>query len=318
MVESFPVLDTHTGGEITRVLFASDIGLDAVSLSEQLLQLRGPLDWVRKSLTSEPRGSEYAVGAIVRPPLDSTRSGSIVFFNNVGYLGMCGHGLIGVVEALRYHRRILPGTVEFETPAGAVTATLETDHRVKFTGVKSYSFRQDVTVTCDDGKQVVGEVAYGGNWFFLTGDDAVASASIDELMIKSQLIRNALDREMIRGADGAIIDHVELFCPLANDDAHDVQGCRNFVLCPGGHYDRSPCGTGTSAKLACLAARGELEPQTDWIQQSITGSRFVASYQRDDCGVRPTITGRAHVLAETTQVFDAADTLRFGIPGRGA
>ncbi|MCA9139967.1 MAG: proline racemase family protein [Planctomycetales bacterium] len=309
MPDSFPVLDTHTGGEITRIVYAEDIGLDAVSPAQQLRQLRDRMDWVRKSLTSEPRGSEYAVGAIVRRPTELTKAGSIVFFNNVGYLGMCGHGLIGVVEALRYHRLIVPGTYEFETPAGNVSATLEPDHRVTFTGVRSYVFRQDVAVECDDGRQVVGEIAYGGNWFFITRDDAVGSASIDELMLKSQSIRNALDRDKIRGADDAVIDHVELYCPL------NATGSRNFVLCPGGHYDRSPCGTGTSAKLACLAARGELEPNSNWIQQSITGSRFVGSYRHEQGGIRPTITGRAHVIAETMQIFDQDDALRFGMPG---
>lgn len=329
MPDSFPVLDTHTGGEITRVVFAADIGLDAISPAQQLEQLQGPLDWVRRALTREPRGSEYAVGAIVRPPLEVTQSGSIVFFNNVGYLGMCGHGLIGVVEALRYRQQILPGTCDYETPAGVVTATLQQDHQVRFTGVKSDCFRQNVAVTCDDGREVVGEIAYGGNWFFLTKDNAVASASIEALMRQSRLIRKALDRNEIRGADGALIDHIELYCPLTDRDADSAQktaaqktavektavGCRNFVLCPGGHYDRSPCGTGTSAKLACLAARGELEPQSDWIQESITGSRFVASYVPEQGGVRPNIRGRAHVIAETTQIFDEADVLRYGLTG---
>ncbi|MCS7470141.1 proline racemase family protein [Stieleria sp. ICT_E10.1] len=321
MPDSFPVLDTHTGGEITRVLFASDIGLVGHSAEQQLEQLRGPFDWIRKTLTGEPRGTEYAVGAVVTPPgEDAACPGCIVFFNNVGYLGMCGHGLIGVIEALRYRDWMGPGTYRFATPAGSVQATLEQNRCVRFTGVASRCYRQDVVLTCQDGNRVVGDIAYGGNWFFLTHDEAVHSATISELMDRSQRIRDALDQHGVCGEDGAVIDHVELCCPLstvAEDPraAEDV-GCRNFVLCPGGHYDRSPCGTGTSAKLACLAARGLLEPGVEWIQESITGSRFVASYEKEPDGVHVTIRGRAHVIAETRQVFDPDDALRLGIGGR--
>ncbi|QDV42439.1 4-hydroxyproline epimerase [Stieleria neptunia] len=327
MPDSFSVLDTHTGGEITRVLFAADIGLAGQSVDQQLDQLRGPMDWIRKTLTSEPRGTEYAVGAVVTPPEeDLKRPGCIVFFNNVGYLGMCGHGLIGVIEALRYRESMRPGTARFATPAGTVQATLEADRRVCFTGVPSRCYRQDVAVTCRDGHQVEGEIAYGGNWFFLTPDEAVRSATISELMDRSQRIRDALDRQGVRGENGALIDHVELYGPLSTADqstadniplAAEEVGCRTFVLCPGGHYDRSPCGTGTSAKLACLAARGWLQPGAEWIQESVTGSRFVASYQDQGDAVEVTIRGRAHVIAETRQIFDPEDALRLGIGGAG-
>ncbi len=322
MPDPFPVLDTHTGGEITRVLFAADIGLLGQSAAQQLEQLRGPFDWIRKTLTSEPRGTEYAVGAVVTPPGDdAARPGCIVFFNNVGYLGMCGHGLIGVIEALRYRDSIGPGTYRFATPAGSVQATLEQNRCVRFTGVPSRCYRQDVALTCQDGNRVVGDIAYGGNWFFLTHDEAVRSATISELMDRSQRIRDALDQHGVCGKDGAVIDHVELYCPLstAAEDPQTAEevGCRNFVLCPGGHYDRSPCGTGTSAKLACLAARGLLHPGAEWIQESITGSRFVASYENKSDGVHVTIRGRAHVIAETRQIFDPEDALRLGIGGPG-
>ncbi|QEG01986.1 4-hydroxyproline epimerase [Stieleria maiorica] len=322
MLDSFSVLDTHTGGEITRIVSAADLGLSDLGLSDRspehwLRQLRGASDWVRKALTREPRGTEYAVGAVVAPPDDVSRTGCIVFFNNVGYLGMCGHGLIGVVEALRHQGAILPGTYQFATPAGMVQATLLPDRDVRFTGVPSRCYRQDVSLECRDGRRVTGEIAYGGNWFFLTHDESVRNGPVAELMHRAQQIRDALDQHEIRGESGALIDHVEMYCSLsdATDDrrASDPVGCRNFVLCPGGHYDRSPCGTGTSAKLACLAAQGTLEPGVDWVQESITGSRFVASYQYEEEHVHVTIRGRAHVIAETRQVFDPDDDLRFGI-----
>jgi 4-hydroxyproline epimerase len=317
MPDSFAVLDTHTGGEITRVLFGSEIGLPATSPTEQLLHLRERLDWVRTTLTSEPRGSAFSVGAIVTPPSSTTGPWGIVFFNNVGYLGMCGHGLIGVVETLRHQGRITPGATDFVTPAGPVTTTLGDDRSVTFTGVHSHLFRQDVSLTCDDGTVVVGDIAYGGNWFFLTSDESIDDSAVGQLMTKCQLIRDAIERDDIRGLDGAVIDHIELCGPLCGADAgpalSDEKGCRSFVLCPGGHYDRSPCGTGTSAKLACLARRNQLQPGQEWIQESVTGSRFVASYQHDEGGVRVKITGRAHVIAETVQLFDLTDPLRLGL-----
>lgn len=330
MPPSFPVLDTHTGGEITRIVLAADIGLTGNCPLEHLKRLRRPLDWIRTSLTSEPRGSEYAVGAVVTPPEGQQSPGSIVFFNNVGYLGMCGHGLIGVVEALRYQHLMTPGQYQFVTPAGTVHVTLQPDRHVSFTGVPSRCYRRDVTVTCADGTSVVGDIAYGGNWFFLAPDDGIQTEPIEHLMAKTRRIRDALEQAMIVGADGAAIDHVELYCPLpeiptdaigtarVGADPFETRrvGARNFVLCPGGHYDRSPCGTGTSAKLACLAARGELAPREEWIQESITGSQFRASYESEGDGVRVQINGRAHVIAETVQIYDPDDPLRLGIKER--
>ena len=305
MLDSFPVLDTHTGGEITRIVLAADIGLADLSIDRQLESLKNEFDWIRRSLTCEPRGSAFAVGAVVTANPDGVSK--IVFFNNVGYLGMCGHGLIGVVEALRYLGLIQSGTFEFDTPAGRVNATLQADSSVRFVGVRSYCHQRDVTVVLG-GEQITGDVAYGGNWFFLAPLNIGEHTRWNQLLDRAQELRAALTADGITGADGAEIDHIEFYEPLRNE-----LGCRNFVLCPGGHFDRSPCGTGTSAKLACLVARDQLSPGQQWIQQSITGSRFIASYQHDGEGIRAAISGRAHVIAETKQIFDATDALRFGL-----
>lgn len=322
-VHSFPVLDTHTGGEITRVVMGDTIGLSPATAVEHRLRLHDELDWVRQSLTSEPRGSAFAVGAVVTPCTIPGVPWSVVFFNNVGYLGMCGHGLIGVVESLRHSGKVVAGTHRFATPPGTVSAVLDGNREVSFSGLRSWCERENVTVVCSDGRTVTGEIAYGGNWFFLVHDEDVAAADEEELLNRCVQIRDALAERGIRGADDAEIDHIELFCSLSEADGGSAAnenhfeaveiGSRNFVLCPGGHYDRSPCGTGTSAKLAALAAKGQLEPGRHWIQQSVTGSRFVASYQPDPPGVRVTISGRAHVIAETIQIYDPHDTLRFGI-----
>src|SRR6056297_2299923 len=222
MMQSFNVLDTHTGGEVTRVVLASDLGLDKLPLQQQLQRLRGPLDWVRVALTSEPRGNPFAVGAIVTLPTPSPQSlhadsktlhaerGAVIFFNNVGYLGMCGHGLIGVVEALRYRGAIQPGRHLFHTPPGPVVAELGTDGEISFAMEESFCHAVDVVVNLEDGQSITGDIAYGGNWFFLCDDEKLAQQSVATLMQRCRQIRQGIERQHIRGSDGAIIDHIEL------------------------------------------------------------------------------------------------------------
>ena len=311
MTDSFNLIDTHTGGEITRVVMAADLGLNVQTANDLLNALQSEKDWVRKSLTDEPRGSAFAVGAVVAHPGADGGPWIVVFFNNTGYLGMCGHGLIGVVEALCHADRLSLGTHSFETPPGNVVAKVDENRQVSFTGVPSFCLEKDVHVTCEDGATVVGDVAYGGNWFFLVSDIQLADKTRDQLMSHCNRIRRGLESAGICGADGAEIDHIELCAPLVSE--RSARGCQNFVLCPGGHFDRSPCGTGTSAKVACLAERGQLQPGELWVSQSITGSRFLASYRNEDNKVRVTVRGRAHVIAESRQIFDSDDPLRFGM-----
>jgi proline racemase len=254
------------------------------------------------------------VGALVqRPTLDDCVAG-VIFFNNAGYLGMCGHGLVGMVEALAFLGRIDPGEHRFETPVGAVSARLREDGSVTFWNVESYRWKAGVAVRLPDGEIIRGDVAYGGNWFFLTEVSDLSRHDIGGLVRRCQGIRSSLEQQGIRGAGGAEIDHVELYMHLQDRSEAD---CRNFVLCPGGEYDRSPCGTGTSAKLACLAADGHLAPGQLWRQQSIIGSLFEGRYQRSSGGVLPEITGRAFVTAEAKCVLDERDPFRHGIRNRG-
>jgi 4-hydroxyproline epimerase len=325
------IIDTHTGGEPTRVV------IDSVDL----IQSRAPQgdpnaeskvggwvdwlrqnDWIRRSLILEPRGAPWMVGAICFPATDPDVVCDIVFFNNTGYLGMCGHGLMGVVEALRHEGRIGVGCHRFGTPVGMVSATLEVDGRVSIENVASYRFREDAKVDLTTAlgsmtpgslpKTVYGDVAYGGNWFYLVHIDSLEAISLEDLTRYTTAIAQQLQCDGVRGADDAIIDHVELCAPLANG----TLGCRSFVLCPGGHFDRSPCGTGTSAKMACLAASGKLSPGQWWRQESIIGSSFEGSYRWAENGksdrIVPNIRGRAFVTAKSQCVFDPLDDFRFG------
>jgi len=282
-----PIIDSHTGGEPTRVVLG---GVSADTL-----------ETYRRAILCEPRGHEVIVGALLVPPQDPTCAAGVIFFNNVGLLGMCGHGMIGLIITLRHLERITPGGHRIETPVGIVTATLHEDGRVSIQNVPSYR-----KATAIHAGGVIGDVAYGGNWFFLVSDHGLAltQANIPRLTQAALEIRAAL-----HAVGHPEVDHIELFAPPHDPANHG----RNFVLCPGGEYDRSPCGTGTSAKLACLAADGKLPPGQVWRQESIIGSVFEASYTAADTGIIPTITGTAYLTAETTLILDPADPFQFGI-----
>ncbi|MDA1017604.1 MAG: proline racemase family protein [Planctomycetota bacterium] len=314
-MQTLEAVDTHTGGEPTRVVFRGGPDLGSGSMSERLQILRDGNDWLRTTLILEPRGSDWIVGALLQEPVDPASVVGIIFFNNVGYLGMCGHGFIGVVEALAYRGRIAAGEHRFETPVGVVSARLHEDRSVSITNVESFRFRKDVEVQVPDDGIVIGDVAYGGNWFFLTAVTSLDPADIETLTARSKRISMSLRDQGVCGSNAAEIDHIELFAPPSDPSKADS---RSFVLCPGGEYDRSPCGTGTSAKLACLAADGRLQPGDVWRQESIVGSVFEGRYTDSPNGITPEITGRAFVTGETTFVLDEADPFRHGIPRIGS
>lgn len=281
-------------------------------MAERLATMRANADWLRTSLVTEPRGCEWMVGAILLPPVSPRAAAGVVFFNNAGYLGMCGHGLIGVAASLAYLERIQPGTHHFETPVGDVLVELAEDGRMSIENVVSYRCIKDVAVRVSGIGEVVGDVAWGGNWFFISACDALVELTeVNSLLELTQSIRDALRQQRVTGDNGAPIDHIEIVGPSSDSAKADA---RNFVLCPGGHYDRSPCGTGTSAKLACLAADGRLAEGQVWRQESIVGTTFEARYRKVDGGVVPTISGRAFVNGDLRLVFDPADPFRFGIP----
>jgi 4-hydroxyproline epimerase len=307
-------IDSHTGGEPTRLVLAGLPELRAQTMIAARAELQQHHDHYRKALASEPRASDIMVGAYLLPPEHANSLAGVVFFNNVGYLGMCGHGMIGVIATLAYLGRIAPRVHRIDTPAGTVECTLHDDLRVTVRNVPAHRHARDVTVEVPGYGRVTGDIAWGGNWFFLvhgyhSDNCAIDVQHLEALTAFSWAVRVALEAAGICGADGALIDHIELFAksPHAGVDS------RNFVLCPGKAYDRSPCGTGTSAKLACLAADGKLAPDEIWVQESVIGSRFEASYQIRDGRIVPAITGRAYVCAEGKLVLNPDDPFCWGI-----
>jgi 4-hydroxyproline epimerase len=304
------VIDSHTAGEPTRIIVDGGPRLQGGSAAEKLEFFRQHHDLFRSAVVNEPRGSDVLVGGILVEPANQSCVAGVIFFNNVGYLGMCGHGTIGLIATLAHIGRIKPGEHKIETPVGIVTATLHGDQTVSVTNVPSYRKAKGVKVEAPDIGVISGDVAWGGNWFYLVENHGktIQLADVDMLTDFSWRVRKAINA---RGFPE--VDHVELFGPPSDARANS----RNFVLCPGKAYDRSPCGTGTSAKLACLAADGKLAEGEPWIQESIIGSRFTGSYRRQGGQIIPTITGAAHVNAEITLLLNESDPLCWGLRQNG-
>mgnify|MGYP001365150607 FL=1 len=303
------IIDSHTGGEPTRLVVDGFPDLGTGSMAERRARLAAEHDRWRTATVLEPRGNDVIVGALLCPPVDARNAAGVVFFNNSGYLGMCGHGTIGVVASLAHMGRIQPGVHGIETPVGTVQTTLHDDGSVSVRNVPAYRLHHQMTVDVPGHGPVTGDVAWGGNWFFLMTkhEQRVESNNLAALTAFSLAVQKALENQGVRGSDGGLIDHIELF---ADDDQADS---RNFVLCPGGAYDRSPCGTGTSAKLACLAADGRLQPGQVWRQASIIGSQFEASYAMEGDQLIPTLRGRAFMSAEATLLIEPNDPFGWGI-----
>jgi len=310
------VIDSHTGGEPTRIVIAGGPDLGSGPLSERLSRFRDQHDDFRSAVVNEPRGSDVVVGGLLCAPVDPDCAAGIIFFNNVGYLGMCGHGTIGLIATLAYLGSIAPGEHRIETPVGIVTATLHSGGEVTVNNVRSFRSAARISVGVPGYGTVRGDVAWGGNWFFLVQEherdlslENTGPENIDRLTDFTWAIRRALNEDGITGSDGKEIDHVELFGPPRSSNADS----RNFVLCPGKAYDRSPCGTGTSAKLACLYADGKLKPGEVWRQESITGSIFEGRIEVRDGDIFPSITGRAFVNSDSTLILDPEDPLCMGM-----
>lgn len=298
-------IDSHTGGEPTRIVIAGGPELGEGSVAERCLRFRDQHDGFRQFAVNEPRGSDILVGGLLVPPTDPSCVCGIIFFNNISTLGMCGHGTIGLVATLAHLGRIGVGEHRIETSVGVVAATWHGNGRGSVRNVTSYRHAANVAVSVEGYGWVTGDIAWGGNWFYLIGEhrETLEAGNTERLTDVCTRIRRALNASGTTGANGAEIDHIELFAAPNDPKNHS----RNFVLCPGKAYDRSPCGTGTSAKLACLAASGKWQPGDVWRQESIVGSVFEGHYERDANGIIPTIAGTAFITAETTLLLEEGD-----------
>ena len=309
-MKTISIIDSHTGGEPTRLVTDGGPDLGTGPLSERVALLRAAHDNFRSAVVCEPRGSDVLVGALLCEPHEPDCAAGVIFFNNVGYLGMCGHGTIGLVASLAFMGRLAPGRHRIDTPVGVVEAELHADGSVTVDNVASYRSRAKVSVEVPGYGPVTGDVAYGGNWFFLVSGHGLGLGvhNVEALTTYSVAVGEALTQAGITGDDGAVIDHIELFT-----DSRTGADSQSFVLCPGKAYDRSPCGTGTSAKLACLAADGKLAEGALWKQESVIGSVFEASYQYRGQQLIPSIRGKAWVNAQAQLILDPTDPFVWGI-----
>jgi 4-hydroxyproline epimerase len=307
------VIDSHTGGEPTRVVLGGGPNLGSGPLANRVAYFAAEYDGFRSAVANEPRGSDVLVGAMLVPPVDLSCVSGVIFFNNVGFLGMCGHGIMGIAVTLGHLGRIGAGVHRFETPVGIVTCDYDGRNTAAVENVPSHRHAASISVDVPGYGAVSGDVAWGGNWFFIVNQhrEHLRLENVSRLTDVSVRIRDALTANGIMGADGNPIDHIELVGAPADPHNH----ARNFVLCPGNAYDRSPWGTGTSAKLACLQADGLLHPGDIWRQESIVGSVFEASFKMAEGGIVPRIRGTAHVTAESTLLIDPADPIGRGCHG---
>lgn len=305
------VIDSHTGGEPTRVVVDGWPEVQGSTMAAKLKFLKENHDHIRQAVVCEPRGHDAVVGALLTEPVNEGSTAGVVFFNDVGYLGMCGHASIGLVETLKHLNRIKPGQIFLDTPVGKVSVLLEADGNISVSNIEPRVMEKDFAIEVPGVGNVIGDISYGGNWFFLVNNISpeLKLSNLDKLMSNSKAIRSALEKAGVTGDDGHKIDHIEFFSTPENADAHS----RNFVLCPGNAYDRSPCGTGTSAKMACLYERGILQIGETWIQESITGSLFECRLELKDGKVAPLISSNAFVTSSATLFFNEKDPFCWGI-----
>ncbi|QPM92502.1 4-hydroxyproline epimerase [Pseudooceanicola algae] len=306
------VIDSHTGGEPTRVILDGGPDLGSGPLAERARRLATDHRDAYRAIILEPRGQPAMVCALLVPPVDPDCVTGVIYFDAEAVLGMCGHGTIGLAATLFHLGRIGTGPQRIETPVGIVTVDVQDANTVTVTNIESRRIASDIPVEVEGFGTITGDLAYGGNWFFIV-DPApvpVTSGNIRQLTDVTIALREALKAAGIRGDDGGAIDHVIFHGPSDRPGIHS----RNFVLCPDNAYDRSPCGTGSSARLACLAARGQLAEDTEIVQESVIGSSYRLSYRiASNGGVFPKITGQAHVMAESRLIFDPKDPFRGGI-----
>lgn len=315
--ERLRVIDSHTIGEPTRLVIDESLvaGLDlgGGSVRERRDRFRERYDHVRQALVGDPRGTVAMVGVILLPPADPSCRFGAFCINRVGYLDMCGHATIGLAVTLGHLGRIEPGSFRLETPADVVGVTWHGGGEASFECVPPRRITKSLALACDDGARVTGDVATSGLWFFICRDHGlpVDSAGIPALTARAWAIRRALDARGITGTGGAVIDHVVLLGPPRDARNHG----RAFVLCPDGAFDRSPCGTGTSALVGCLFEDGQLAEGHTWRQESVLGGVYEASIRRVGGMLVPTVRGSAWLTGETTLHFAGDDPYRTGIEG---
>jgi proline racemase len=324
-------VDSHTAGEPTRIVTGGLPPVAGATMAEKRAALRIRHDALRRALVHEPRGHDAIVVAYLVPPCHPDAHAGVVFCNDVGYLGMCGHGAIGVATVL-VGMGMVPAQepetrVVLDTPAGLVPCRVAVSNgrarAVTITNVPSFQFRQRAIAAVPGFGKVAADIAWGGNWFaFVEAAQLglhVDKAHLPQLLPAAIAVREALAANGVRGVhpesgEEQLVDHVKLFDALEGP----TPGARAMTLCPGTAYDRSPCGTGTSAKLAVLHSKGELGVGEWFTSESVIGTRFRARIAATTqvgqfAAIVPEIEGAAYVTGLQTFVLDPEDPCVHGL-----
>ncbi|KFN14230.1 MULTISPECIES: proline racemase family protein [Bacillus] len=324
----FTTIDTHTGGNPTRTLISGLPKLIGENMAEKMLHMKKEYDWIRKLLMNEPRGHDVMSGALLTDPCHPEADIGVIYIETGGYLPMCGHDTIGVCTAL-VESGLIPvyepiTSLKLDTPAGLV----EVDISVQDSKAKEVSFcnipaflLKSISVHVEGIGNVDVDIAYGGNFYAIIDGEALGLELVPEnastIIDKAIQIRNTINEkfEVIHPQYSFIkgVTHIEFY----TDPTHETAHVKNTVVVPPGGIDRSPCGTGTSAKLAVLYANKKITMQEEFVHESIVGSLFKGSvidttYVENIEAVVTKITGSAWLMGMHRFFYNEEDPLKEG------
>lgn len=322
---TFVCIDAHTCGNPVRVITAGGPNLKGANMSEKRRHFLKEFDWIRKGLMFEPRGHDMMSGSILYPPHNPENDFAILFIETSGCLPMCGHGTIGTITVAIEEGLIKPkepGKIRMETPAGLVNVKYQQTGKkvdwVKFVNVKSYLAAKGLTIVCPELGELRFDVAYGGNFYAIVDPQenfsGVHDFTASKIIQYSQVVRDRINQK-----------YPNLFIHPENDSIRDVthllwtgnpidptSSGRNAVFYGDKAIDRSPCGTGTSARIAQLYSKGELQIGEEFIHESFIGSKFIGKIEKETnldgrMAIIPSIKGWAKVYGYNTIVIDNED-----------
>lgn len=324
MKETFTCIDAHTCGNPVRLVQTGGPQLEGRTMSEKRQHFLQEFDWIRKGLMFEPRGHDMMSGSILYPPCDPQNDVGVLFIETSGCLPMCGHGTIGTITIAIEKGLISPkvkGKVRMEAPAGLVLIDYQQNEKgkvtsVKLTNVPSFLAAEGLSITCPDLGDLVVDVAYGGNYYAIIDVQpnfpGLEHFRADQLIAWSRIIRKQMNEKytFVHPDDSSIqgLSHIEWTGAVL--DATST--ARNAVFYGDKAIDRSPCGTGTSARMAQWAAKGMLKPGDEFIHESIIGSKFTGRIEGETTvggkpAIIPSIEGWARIYGENKITIDSED-----------
>lgn len=320
----FDAIDTHTEGEPTRTIIGGISEIPGCSMKDKMFFMMNHADWIRKNLCFEPRGNSVMSGTILTKPCRDDADIGVLYFEVGGWMPMCGHDTIGAATAI-IAANIVPVDepytyINFDTASGLVRVKVEVSSGkakgVTFENAPAFVMKLDVPVSCPNFGQLYVDIAYGGNVYAIlpanTMGLSINTESASKIINAGNILKDAINKQVPLTHPYLPfinkVTHIEFYETLKNSDAN----VRNAVVIPPGAIDRSPCGTGTSAKMAVLAARGKLSKGDSFVHESIIGSKFYCRILENTevCGIPaivPEIKGRAYITGKGMYCIEPDD-----------